>query len=161
MPLNKESFTQHVLDAEPTLYRVAKTILRRDSDCEDAVQEAILRGYEKRSSLREERYFQTWLVRILINECYQYARRLRPQVSYEDYFADTAGEEPSEDSALYTAIGQLPERIRLVVVLHYIEGYTVEEIKGILRLPAGTVKSRLSRGRVLLRTALNEQEAFA
>lgn len=159
-PLNKQIFTEQVLEAEPTLYRVAKTILRQDSVCEDAVQEAILKAYEKRETLREEHYFKTWLVRILINECYKYTRRLRPQVSYEEYFAETA-EEHSDYSALYAAIQDLPPRIRLVIVLYYTEGYTVEEIRQILKIPGGTVKSRLSKGRKLLKEALQEQEGFA
>nr|WP_276316266.1 sigma factor [Paenibacillus artemisiicola] len=53
------------------MYQVAKTILKRDADCEDAIQEAIIRSFEKIQTLREATYFKTWLLRILINECNQ------------------------------------------------------------------------------------------
>ena len=83
--MDKQTFTDLVLDAEHTLYRVSKTILREDHDCEDAVQEAILKAYQKLDTLREERYFRTWLIRILINECYRIRRTARPVVSFEAY----------------------------------------------------------------------------
>ena len=77
--MNKEEFTQRVLEAESSLYRVAKSILINESDCEDAVQEAILTSYEKLGTLREDKYFKTWLTRILINSCFRAAKRRKKQ----------------------------------------------------------------------------------
>ena len=62
--MDREQFTSAVLAAEPTLYRVAKTMLRSEHDCADAAQQAILRAWEQLDSLRSTRYFKTWLVRI-------------------------------------------------------------------------------------------------
>ena len=73
--MDREQFTSAVLAAEPTLYRVAKTMLRSEHDCADAAQQAILRAWEQLDSLRSTRYFKTWLVRILINECSTILRR--------------------------------------------------------------------------------------
>lgn len=73
--LNKNEFTQKVLDAESTLYHVAKSILRSEADCEDAVQEAIAIAWQKLPTLKTDAYFTTWLVRILINECKSVLRR--------------------------------------------------------------------------------------
>ena len=67
--MTREAFTDLVLDSEPTLYRVAMSMLRNEKDCEDAVQTAILTAYEKLGTLKHEEYFKTWLVRILINVC--------------------------------------------------------------------------------------------
>ena len=73
--MNKEEFTRCVLEAESSLYRVAKSISINESDCEDAVQEAILTAYEKLGTLKEEKFFKTWLTRILINICFRMAKK--------------------------------------------------------------------------------------
>lgn len=156
--MNKTDFTKKVLEAEATLYHVAKSILLYDRDCEDAVQEAILKAYEKLNTLRDETYFKTWLTRILINECYRIQRSSRPAVPYEDYLLDQTSADKKDYSDLYHAITQLPPRIRVTVVLYYVDGYSVEEIKEILSIPAGTVKSRLAKGRKLLKKQLLQME---
>lgn len=155
--MNKEKFAIEVLDAEETMYRIAKSILIYDCDCEDAVQEAVLKAFSKLRSLREERYFKTWLIRILINECYRKKKAESKIVPFEEYAAC----EPANNdnySYLYQAVLSLKEPIRIVIVLHYIEGYSVEEIGKILKIPSGTVKSRLHTGRKLLREELEDEE---
>lgn len=152
--LDKNTFAEEVLEAESTLFRVAKSILIIDKDCEDAVQNAVLKAYEKLETLKDENYFRTWLVRILINECYTIVRVNKPTVSYEDYTACEQADSSRDYSELYSAICQLGPKIRVTIVLHYLEGYSVEEIKAILKIPSGTVKSRLSKGRELLKSKL-------
>jgi len=156
--LNKNLFIDRVLEAERTLYHVSKTILSVDQDCEDAVQSAILKAYEKLNTLKEEQYFKTWIIRILLNECYRLKRRELPNVSYEECFEFVKAEDEEDFSELYLAIKKLPERIRITVVLYYVEGYSVKEIKQILKIPAGTVKSRLAKGRKLLKNRLEIME---
>ena len=156
--LNKDTFIDKVLETESTLYHVSKSILIYDQDCEDAVQGAILKAYNKLDTLKEEQYFKTWLVRILINECYSLKRSECPTVSYEEYFEFTKADNKKDYSELYLAIQKLPERIRITIVLYYVEGYSIEEIKKILKIPAGTVKSRLSKGRKLLKIELEDME---
>lgn len=152
--MDKSTFVKEVLAAEHTLYRVAKSLLMSDKDCEDAVQNAVLKAYEKMDGLREASYFKTWLVRILINECYNLKRFRFPTVSYEEHFETEQADDRQDYSELYQAICELKPAIRVTLVLHYLEGYSVEEIKKILKIPSGTVKSRLSKGRELLRTKL-------
>lgn len=153
--MNRDEFAAQVLAAEKTLYHVSKSILKNDDDCADAVQEAILIAYRKLHTLRDERFFRTWLCRILINVCYKMARERKRVVSLEDYMAERAGEPGRPD--LYEAIMALPEDMRLVVVLHYVEGFKTAEVAAVLKIPEGTVKSRLSRARRELRAALNEE----
>lgn len=156
--MNKDTFIDKVLETESTLYHVSKSILIHDQDCEDAVQGAILKAYNKLNTLKEEQYFKTWLVRILINECYSLKRSVCPTVSYEEYFEFTKADGKKDYSELYLAIEKLPEQIRITIVLYYVEGYSIEEIKKILKVPAGTVKSRLARGRKLLKIKLEDME---
>ena len=67
--MTKDAFIREVRDAEAMLYHISKSILKNDSDCGDAVQETILKAYEKLPTLKKEKYFRTWITRILINEC--------------------------------------------------------------------------------------------
>ncbi|APM37679.1 RNA polymerase sigma factor [Clostridium kluyveri] len=157
--MNKDTFIDNVLKANSTLYHVSKSILTHEQDCEDAVQGAILKAYNKLGTLKKEQYFRTWLIRILINECYSLKRKEYSQVSYEEYFESAKADDKKDYSELYLAIKNLPERIRITIVLYYVEGYTVEEIKQILKIPAGTVKSRLAKGRKLLKIKLEHMEA--
>ncbi|MCH3963903.1 MAG: sigma-70 family RNA polymerase sigma factor [Clostridium sp.] len=156
--MNKDTFIVNVLKAESTLYHISKSILIHEQDCEDAVQETILKAYNKLYTLKKEQYFKTWLVRILINECYCLKRKECLRVPYEEYFESAEANDKEDYSELYLAIQNLPERIRITIVLYYVEGYSVEEIKEILEIPAGTVKSRLARGRKLLKIKLEDME---
>lgn len=83
--MDKQTFQSNVLSSEEMLYRVSKSICFYESDCEDAVQNAILKAYEKLDSLREEKYFRTWITRILINECYRINKTKRREVSFFEY----------------------------------------------------------------------------
>ncbi|MEG0090583.1 MAG: sigma-70 family RNA polymerase sigma factor [Oscillospiraceae bacterium] len=160
--MTREIFMQNVLDCETTMYHIAKSILINEKDCEDAVQSTILKGFEKLEGLKEEQYFKTWLIRILLNECYSFKRREKPTEIYEEYFADTAADsgflEGRDYSPLYRAITELKPKIRIVIVLFYLEEYSLKEIKALLKIPEGTVKSRLAKGRSQLREALENQE---
>jgi len=152
--MDKGAFASRVASCERKLYRVARTMLRSDADCEDAVQEALVRAWRSRDSLREERYFDTWLTRILINECRNIQRRSPPTVPLE---RASEAAEPEDAGALFAALGGLSEKVRLAMVLHYVEGYPVEDVAKLLRIPAGTVKWRLSQGRRQLRERMKEE----
>lgn len=152
--MDKDKFVSEVLEAETTMYRVAKSVLLRDCDAEDAVQDAILKAYTKLSTLKNEQYFKTWLIRILINECYKRKRSQSTAIPLEEYMKVTADD---SGSGLYEAIMKLPQHVRITIVLHYVEGYSVEETGKILKIPTGTVKSRLHNGRKLLKEELNNE----
>lgn len=160
IPLNKTTFINNILESEQTLYRVSKSILGNDQDCEDAINNAILKAYEKLDSLKEEQYFKTWLIRIVINECNSLRRKQLKFLSFEDVFKNKKIDEKEDYNDLYIAIQSLPKKIKVPIVLYYIEGYSVDEIKEILDIPQGTVKSRLSRGRKLLKTKLENMEVI-
>ena len=72
--MKKEEFIEEVRAAEEMLYHTALSVLRNEADTADAVQKALLKAYENLPSLREDRYFRSWLVRILLNECYKIQR---------------------------------------------------------------------------------------
>jgi len=153
--LNSSEFSERVLAIEAALYRVAYGLLLNRTDCADAVQETLLRGWEKRHTLRDSRYFQTWLIRILINECYSMLRRRKKVIPLDEVPEPAAP--PDADRTLHDAIARLDRKLRLPVVLHYMEGYSVGEVAELLRLPAGTVKTRLFKARKILRLQLIDE----
>jgi len=68
---NKDSFINLINYCEASLYRISSAILKKDEECVDAIQEAILKAYYSIHKLKEPSYFKTWITRILINECYK------------------------------------------------------------------------------------------
>lgn len=151
--MDKEEFTRAVLEYESTLYRVAKSMLGSEAECADAAQNALLRAWEKQHTLRDTAYFKTWLTRILINECRAMLRQRTRFVPLEEEAAE--GEiAPERDSGLYEAVMGLDVKYRVPFVLYYIEGFRTREIASMLKLPEGTVKTRLRRAREILRTEL-------
>lgn len=73
--MDRNEFASRVVEQTDRMYRIAYSLLCNDEDCRDAMQEAALKAWEKRFTLREPQYFATWLTRILINECRNIQRR--------------------------------------------------------------------------------------
>ncbi len=156
---NAEAFAELVEDCERTLYRMARTVLGNDQDCADAVQEAITKAWLKLGSLRDPAFFRTWLIRILLNECYKLSKRRKrpaPQTAAESVLGPGCLHDDLID--LRAALVALPEDQRVVVALHHVEEIPVAEIARLLRVPAGTVKSRLARARARLAESMRIKE---
>ena len=151
--MTKDDFSLKILECERTLYRISMSMLKNETDCEDAVQMAILTAFEKLDTLKNEQYFKTWLVRILINVCNKQLSHKKRFIDIQEYM-ETAVPSSDINIDVKIALEGLPVKIREVVVLYYIEEFSVKEIKSILNIPEGTVKSRLSKGREFLKLAL-------
>ncbi len=154
--MKKEQLGQLILASEDTMYRVAKTLLRSDADCADAIQEAIVKAFSSLHTLRRDSYAKTWLVRIVINECYTIMRKEKRVVSIEDYVPEEEAESARDYSDLYEAVSRLPKEQRLSVALYYMEGYSVKEIAELMETSESAVKSRLARARARLKQELTE-----
>ena len=158
--MDKQQFIKLTLDAEATMFHVAFSILRQEQDCSDAVQEAVTKAYTRRDTLKNPAYFKTWIIRILLNECYALLRRQKRQVPMEEKLMDSRAELctyiKEEYLDLYQAIQALKEKERICVLLYYIEDYPVREISRILDIPEGTVKSRLRKARMQLKDLLSD-----
>lgn len=157
------------------LFRIARSILSSDDEAEDAVQAAYVRAFTSLSGFRGEARIGTWLGRIVLNEALGRARRARPTVTIDALEALPAAEvirfplsNPSSDpersmaqqqirQIVERAIDELPEVFRIVLVARFVEGMSVEEAAALLGLRSETVKTRLFRARVLLRTALEKR----
>ncbi|MDO4355032.1 MAG: RNA polymerase sigma factor [Clostridia bacterium] len=154
--MDEQEFIRRTQACSQKLYWISRAILPNWADCDDAIQEAMLRAWRKRNTLREEAYFETWLVRIVINECKSALHRGRRNATTELTEAVPAPEEPAPDPVLRDALYRLDEKLRLPLVLHYLEGYKVEEIARLTGTPVGTVKHRLRRAKDQLKEELEK-----
>ena len=155
--MNKREFTQRVLAMENRLYRISCGMLFDANDRADAVQEAVVKAWANVHRMRNEQFFETWLTRILINECHNIQRLRRKIIPLE-----TVPERPSSDEKdgnIKDAVLSLEEEYRLPVILHFMEGYKTREVAEILKIPEGTVKTRLARARKMLKRLLEEEKA--
>ena len=151
-----EAFTKAINEMVQTLYRISCSQLSIEADREDAVQETLRRAWEKRASLKNDHHLQTWVIRILINVCHDIQRE-RQRLIPTEKISEPVIHAPTDTVDLRNCLFQLDERERIPIMLHYIEGYEVREIAAILRIPQGTVKSRLDRGRRQLKDICREE----
>ncbi|NLD59861.1 MAG: sigma-70 family RNA polymerase sigma factor [Clostridiales bacterium] len=154
--MDERTYMDGVLRCEQKLYRVAYSILLNDQDAADAIQEAVLKGWRARFRLRDPEKLESWLVRIVVNECRNLQRRMKNRPRPIDERFDAAGE-PPPDIGLAEAIRKLPEKYRLLIVLHYAEGYSMREVARIQRISEELVKSRLRQARDALRELLSRE----
>ena len=145
--LSQEEFTRGVQTYSRDMYRAARALTPCDADAQDAVGQAVLLAWQSLDRLRDPEALRAWLVKISVNCARQLNRRSRREVYLED---------PRPE--LWDAVLSLPRDQRAAVVLYYYEDLPVADIASLLRVPAGTVKSRLSRARDKLRLALSDPQ---
>lgn len=153
--LDKPAFAAKARELEGLMYRVACGMLKNEADRWDAIQQALLSAWEKRWTLRNEELFDTWLIRILINACKGIYRRQKRLIPMEN-LPETPVDPPSLE--VRDAVDRLPEKQRVVVMLHYLEGLPTREITRLLGIPDSTVRGRLASARQSLKLQLTEEE---
>lgn len=147
---DQEAFIRIFKKLEPELYSLAKSIVQRNEDCADAIQETTLKAYKALPTLRKPKYFKTWVIRILINECNQILRaRSRTIV-----MAEPPEPKPTSDPVkgnrtmeLQAAIDELDDTLRIVIQLFYFQDLSIKQIASVLDISEGAVKARLFRAR--------------
>ena len=154
--MDKEEFAARTEAVRQRLYRTAYLYLGSEADALEAVDEAVYQALRALKKLREPEHFETWLTRILLNECHRELRR-RKRVAGEDALPDTAGPDAYDALPLKEAVRRLPEELRAVVILRFFTGYTQAETAAALDIPQGTVATRQRRALALLRLELGEE----
>lgn len=155
--MKKEDFAQRITGMQQKMYRITCAYLASEHDRLDAISEAVLKAWQKHTGLREEKYFDSWLIRILIRECINVQRRQKRILPVEQ-IPEIADEKADDVSCmLRSALENVPEKLRIVLVLHYMEGYGVDDIGRMLHVTRGSVCSMLSRGRQKLQVLLGEE----
>ena len=155
--MNEQTFVEQVKVHERTLYRTAYSMTRNDHDALDAVQNALTKAWIHRHKVNPAA-FRAWLLRIVINECHSIRRKTKRETLVEE--VEPVQVQPPPDSLLRIALDRLPDNLRLPILLHYMEGFSIKEIAMMLRIPAGTVTWRMSKARILLKEELSEKGAI-
>jgi RNA polymerase sigma-70 factor (ECF subfamily) len=156
-------FEARLADSSALAVRVAYGVVRNRQDAEDVAQEAFARAYRRFASLRDRERFRGWLVRMTWRLAIDHIRSQKRRQHREDAVMaitpragdlaeDTVARERS--ARLWQAIDQLPDRLRVVIVLTSIEGHGVREVAALLGVADGTIKSRMFEARQKLREAL-------
>jgi RNA polymerase sigma-70 factor (ECF subfamily) len=164
---NVAAFEELMRLYQPMLYRLVLSLSLNPDDAEDAMQESMLQAFRSIKTFRGDSSFKTWLFRITVNTCRNWLRKesrassqrfaeVMPIVSFKP-------EEQPEYIAIYNqerkrvllALSSLPDHYREVVILRHYHDLSYQEISDILKVPIGTVRSRLSQGREILAKKLN------
>lgn len=147
------TFQTEVRRIEKLMYHVSMSYLGQSEDAADAVQDTLVKAWEKRDCVSGADKFKPWVMRILTNRCKDMLRKRRRR-SFYPLEEDTVAVEMAAPSALRDAIGDLKPEQRAVIILHYVDGYGVQEIARSLGIPQGTVKTRLRSARKRLEQTL-------
>lgn len=167
-----ESFEQLIRQYQRMAYNVAYRMMGNEEDAKDMTQEALVKVFKKLKSFRMDASFSTWLYRIVMNTCKDEMRKKKmstisidQSIETEDsqvYFElEEKGLGPEEkllqketQNLVHSALQEIPEDNRMVLILRDIKNLTYDEISEVLNIPKGTVKSRINRGRLALKDVL-------
>ena len=147
---DKEAFSRVIQGVKVKLYKTAMAILKNDDDAYDAIQETLISAYKNINKLEHTEFFETWIIRILINKCYDVIKKNQKIVNINEKISnevDSFYEMYSTESELELILNKIEKDLKMVTVLYYYDDLPVKEIAIILNIPEGTVKSRLSRAR--------------
>lgn len=161
---DKNAFTSIVLEYEQQLYKIARTRLADDHDICDAIQNTLLSAYQNVTKVRKSKYFKTWLIRILLNECNAvYRKKQWGSASFEEIGAERClGTEDGFSHVEHqidfnSAMQILNFEERQAMTLFYTEDLSIKEISKLMNLNVNTVKTRLSRAKGKLKKVLKEE----
>ena len=155
--MDHDEFARRAEALRARLYRTAYLYLGSEADAREAVDEAVYQALRALKRLRQPEFLETWLTRILINECHRELRR-RKRLAPEEALPESAGPDDYDALPLKEAVRALPEALRLVVILRFFAGYTQAETAAALNIPQGTAATRQRRALTLLRLELGEEE---
>lgn len=144
------------------LYHLALSHMQSKEDAEDVVQEVFCKYIVKKQEFTDDTHEKAWLIRVTVNQCHDLLRRhkLRSYTPLHEIgeIAGATGLHDENALDIMHLLSFLPEKLRIVVILHYLEGLSVEETSAALRLGKSAVKMRLSRARALLQEIMLKED---
>jgi RNA polymerase sigma factor (sigma-70 family) len=155
---DREAFVRLVKHVENSLYNTARSIVKKEEDVADALQETILKAFKSLSSLREPNFFKTWIFRILINECRSILAKRSRTVPVSEMPILSVSSNDYELVDLMEQVDGLDEQQRIVIVLYYFEDMPLKQVAETLDLSESAVKMRLNRARNVLKGKMNTRK---
>lgn len=141
------------------LYRLALSHVKNSSDAEDIVHDVFAKYIELKKTFKDYEHSRAWFVRVTVNKCHDFLRkkRYRDHLSLDD-ITEFSQSENLNLPRVFNLISDLSEKYKTVIVLYYLEGYSINEISSTLYISVSAVKMRLSRGRDMLKNKLEKEE---
>ncbi len=149
-------FTAAIQAHHAAMYRLAYTMLRNAADAEDAASAAILLTYQAARRIRDWNAIKPYLMQVTVNACHATLRKRKKETVAE--LNENTATAPDE-TPIWVYIHQLPLNLRVVLQLRYGEGMPIKDISKALRIPQGTVSTRLTRGQKMLREQMEKEGA--
>lgn len=152
-----EAFEIIMLWIRDDLLKIAYLYLENKDNVQDAIQETLINSYNNINKLKFAKYFKTWVIRILINECYKINTREKKYLHPEEGYIENIKDDhinikrDLEQENFLDILDNLDEKYRIIVFLYYAEELKIREIAKILNLNQNTVKTRLHRGKEILK----------
>ena len=159
---DKEALNRIFITQKEVMYKTAVILLQNPDDVYDAIQETLLKIYKNISSLKNSNAFKSWSRKILVNECYNIISKNK-KIAELNKSITMEYEETSEDvyfdkENIESIFSKLDIKSKLVATLFYIDELSVKEISSFLKIPEGTVKSRLSKAREQIFNVIEEDK---
>lgn len=154
----KRDYEEKIEKYSATVFRCAYSFVKNRHDAEDIMQEVFTKYLTKKPSFVDENHEKAWFIRVTINMSKNYLRSFwfknREELP-EDFTGNNEGESNSE---IWSAIYELPEKYRVTIIMHYIEGYSIKEISQILKKKPSTIGTWLERGKKRLKQIMEERQ---
>lgn len=155
-----EAFAEIIRLNMQDLYKAGKAILKCEEDIADAVQETILSCWKNIGSLQKDKYFKTWLIRIMINKCNDIIKSQEKYVLRDEMPAEFEEEKNFKNIEWEETLNSIDEKYRLIIILYYIHGFKTAEISELLDIKEATVRTRLKRARENLKKEYRTKDKF-
>lgn len=153
-----EAFTQLIEQNKKGLYAAARAVLHSDEDAADAMQDAVLQGWQKLPRLAQPAFFKTWMTRILLYRCYDILRRRRRTVPLEEAAPAACAPHGGERLEVADALAHLAQSDRLVLTMFYWQDLPTRQIAQTLGVSEAAVRTRLARARKRFKQQWQEKE---
>ncbi len=150
-----------ILEYQETLYRIAKSRLACEDDICDVVQNTLISAYKSLNTLKNEKYFKTWLIKILINKCNNFYSELKKDnISFDILEEHTLlnKEDFTNNFSIEYLINSLSKDEQTILNLYYVEGYSEREISRILDLNYATIRTKIRRAKEKIALKLADEE---
>ncbi|NLJ41229.1 MAG: RNA polymerase sigma factor [Clostridiales bacterium] len=139
------------------LFRISYSALLSKEDAEDAVHEVFMKYLNRKPHFKSSEHEKAWLIRVTLNQCKDIGRRKKIR-KYTPLDEIIESPKVKEDSiGILEQVFALPEKYKTAIILHYFEGYSIEEISSALKLTKSAVKMRLLRGREYLKKEMDKE----
>lgn len=156
---DKNAFNKIFIEINDDLYKIAKSRISNEEDIADAVQETMISTFKNIKKLRDPCQFKKWVITILINKCNRiYRRKYKKDISYEEYNFESFSSSCNLETNIefYEMLNDLKYEEKIIIILYYLEQYTVKDIKKILKMNENTVTTHLYRARQKIKNKFEE-----